>query len=355
MTTIAALRARVRLELGDTPSPFQTSAATDGNTLRFEVPYKPLAPGITATLVEISTGAVLALVEDTDFTVDDENGFVVFPAAPAAGFTLLLTGQHYRYFRDADIDTFLVTTLMQHFHNRTDVTGGPVTVVTMPGVEEYPVIIGAVIEALWALYTDSAFDIDILAPDGVTIPRHQRNQQLLEAISNRRAQYAELCELLGVGLSRVEVFRARRVSKATGRLVPLFEEREVEDNRYARRVFLPHNTYGTAPEVQQPALALDLHAVANNSFTTQVTGLGDLTGLTVHASVRPYDDALSKLSIFQVVIDDVIAGDVTVTLTAAQTFSLRRTAFWDLQTQDVNGNVVTLVEGEFTTERQGGF
>lgn len=355
MTSLIALRSRVRLELGDNPEPFQNAASTDSVTQRFEIPAKPLAPSPVVSLIEISTGSILSQVEDVDYTVDYENGYVIYPAAPIAGFTLLVSGQRYRYFRDDDLDLFIDTALAQHFYNRTDNTGAQVTLETMPVVEEYPVAIGAVIEALWALYTDASFDIDIYAPDGVTIPRHQRSAQLLEAISNRRAQYTELCELLGVGLSRIEVFKTRRVSKATGRLIPIYMEREVEDNRYSRRVFLAQNAYGGGVEVQVPVLAKDLNAVANNTYSTQVVSLGDLTGLTVHASVRPYAEALSKLALFKVTIDDLVAGDVTLSLTAAQTFSLRRTAFWDLQTQDSAGNVVTLVRGTFDTERQGGF
>ncbi len=355
MTTSDALRARVRLELGDVPEPFQTAAATDSVTQRFEIPGKPLAPNPVVTLIEISTGNVLTQTENIDYTVDYENGYILYPAPPISGFTLLISGQRFRYFQDADIDLFVNTALIQHFYNRTDGTGAAVTITTMPPVEEYAVALNAVVEALWALYTDASFDIDIYAPDGVTIPRHQRSAQLLDAISNRRAQYQEICDQLGVGLSRIEVFKSRRVSKATGRLVPLWMEREVEDNRYARRVYMQQNTYGGGVEVQAPVLEQDLAAVAYNTFSYALLGLGDLTGLLVHAAVRPYTEALSKLAVFTVAITDVVNGNVTISLTAAQTFALRRTAFWDIQTQDSAGNVTTLMRGAFTTERQGGF
>lgn len=355
MTTSAAVRARVRLELGDESEPFQTSALTDGVVNRFEIPFKPLGTGPSVYLLDNSTGHITGYVEGVDFTIDYENGYALFNTAPPEGNTLVITGVHYRYFRDDDIDSFVGTAFLQQVNGRTDATGGAITLATLPPVEEYPLAILATIEALWALYTDTAMDIDIIAPDGVTIPRHQRNQQLLEAISNRRAQYQELAELLGIGLYRVEVFQTRRVSLATGRLVPIFQAREVEDNRYARRIFLPPNTYGGQAEQVMQTTHLDLHAVAFDSFSQQVTGLGNLTGKTVHAAVRPYEDALSKLAQFTVTVDDVVNGVVTVSLTSEQTFSLRRTAFWDLQTQDTSGNIATLVQGDFTVERQGGF
>lgn len=354
MTTASAVRARVRLELGDQPSPFQTSAPTDGTATRFEIPYKPIAANPMVYLLD-NTGTITSLVEGTNYSIDYENGFALFAVAPDPGSTLIISGQHYRYFSDDEIDGFISSALAQQLNGRTDVTGGPITLTTLPVVEEYPLAILAAIEALWALYTDSAFDIDISAPDGVNIPRHQRNQQLLEAISNRRAQYQELAELLGIGLYRVEVFQTRRVSVGTGRLVPIFQAREVEDNRYARRIFLGPNTYGGQAEQVMLTTHLDLHSVAYNSFSQQITGLGDLTGLIVHAAVRPYEDALSKLAQFAILVDDALAGVVTLVLTSQQTFSLRRTAFWDLQTQDITGNVRTLVSGAFTTERQGGF
>lgn len=354
MTTSAAVRARVRLELGDESEPFQTSAATDGVVNRFEIPFKPLGTGPSVYLLNNSTAQITGYTENVDFTIDYENGYALFNTAPPEGNTLVITGVHYRYFRDDDLDMFIATAFLQQVNGRTDTTGQPITLANLPPIEEYPLALGAVIEALWALYTDSAFDIDIFAPDGVNIPRHQRNQQLLEAISNRRAQYAELSQLLGIGLYRVEVFETRRVALGTGRLVPVWQAREVEDNRYARRIFLPPNTYGGQAEQVMQTVRLDLHAVAYNPFVQQVTGLGNLTGLIVHAAVRPYEDALSKLAQFSVLVDDM-SGVVTLGLTSQQTFSLRRTAFWDLQVEDSFGSITTLLKGGFTTERQGGF
>ena len=355
MALLTDLVSRVRLELGDQPQPFTTSATADGLTTVFELASSPISSTSPPAITTVLNGVVTSWTIGTGVTVDYQNGVVTFTNAPAIGTAVIVSGQAYRYFQDTDLDTFVNTAVTQHTLNRVDDEGLPVTITTLPVVEEYVVVILATIQALWALATDATFDIDIMTPDGVSIPRHQRYSQLLEMISSRQAQYTDLCEKLNVGLGRIEVFKLRRVSKLTGRLVPIYVEREFEDSRPQQRVFPPLNLYGGVPVPDIVPTHADFQAVALNTFSTSVPALGNLTGLTVHAHVRPYPNVLSSLAVFEVTITDMVNGVVTLALTPQQTWYLPPICFWDIQTMDTNGNVKTLESGRLTIERTGGF
>jgi hypothetical protein len=50
-----------------------------------------------------------------------------------------------------------------------------------------------------------------------------------------QGRYEELCHQLGVGLDRIEMLDLRRVSRQTGRLIPLFVEKEYDDYSLPKR------------------------------------------------------------------------------------------------------------------------
>ena len=104
------------------------------------------------------------------------------------------------------------------------------TLTKLAAVEQYPIAILAVIEALWALATDASFDINIFAPDGVTIPRSERYHQLVNMINQRQEQYRTLCSALNIGLWRLEIGTLRRVSRHTNKLVPIYMPQEIDDS-----------------------------------------------------------------------------------------------------------------------------
>lgn len=354
MTTSDAMRARVRLELGDLTSPFQASAFSDGTLTVIELPEKPVDP--TSLLVWTSDGNVVTqLVANVDYTVDSENGFLTLPLPAPSGLFINARGNSFRFFADTEIDTFVNTALLQHSHNMSDEFGVPISLANLPAVEEYPLALLAVTEALWALATDSSYDISVSTPEGVSIPRGQRMQQLTSMIQARQAQYMQLSEALNVGLFRIEMFDLRRESYKTGRLVPIYKPREVEDTRPATRVFPHIDELGATPAPVPAITRLDLLAVARQAFTVTISLGVDLTGKAPYAFVRAYPDVFGYLAKFTVTVNDVATGNVTLTLTPEQTWYLRPTTFWDVGTVDTSTDAqVTLQQGEFTTVRQGG-
>ena len=346
MTTETALLSRVRLEIGDQLEPFQSTAFGDGETRRFELPSSPISlAGFSAFLLNPQTNESTPLLPST-YTLDAANGVITLPTAPLQGRQLVIMGTSARYFDDETMLVFVRTALTQHLHNRDGINLG-----NMPPVEEYPVALLAAVEALYALMNDAAFDIDVSTPEGVGIPRSQRFRQLQEMIELRKAQYAELCAALNVGLNRIEMFDLRRVSRTTGRLVPIYESREIEDIRGPRRVFPPIDGLGGTriPSAQEPA-TYDIRFRQRNTFTLPLDFSFDMTGYTVFAAIRRYPDG-ARLREFNIAYTDRALGKLTLSLDADDTRILPLELFWTLDLLEPNGNEVTYMKGRVEVDR----
>lgn len=233
MTTRDALRDRLRLELGDQARPFEAQAR-GGNFNRFDLPVQFVQEGTENVLIDN-----VVQVLNTDYEMDYLNGVITLTDPLASGTTLTVDGYNYEAFVDSELDQFLDTAMLQHNHGVVDGAGDPITYATLPGVEEYLVVINALIQALWAAATDQSRQIDINVPDGVSIPEGQRFQQIMAMIQYWTSRYQELSALLNVGLGRIQMFTLRRVSRSTNRLVPVYVAQEYDDTTPPVRVLPP--------------------------------------------------------------------------------------------------------------------
>ena len=216
MAVLTDLIARVRLELDDQANSFTKTFTGDGTTRLFALGYTP----IDTTYLTVTVNGT-PILQPAGYTADANHGTVLFAVAPANLAAIVVVGTYYRFFTDTDLTTFINTALLQHTENRTDQYGSIVSIASLPGVEDYPLIIMAVVEALWVLATDASFDTDITAPDGIHIPRSQRFSQMNVMIQSRLDQYKQLCSALNIGIWRVEMGTLRRVSRTTNKLVPV--------------------------------------------------------------------------------------------------------------------------------------
>lgn len=193
--------------------------------------------------------------------IDVPAGQVVFDTPPNPGSIYRVEGRKFRYFTDAEYHRFLDTAIAQLGHNRVNSAGNAWGLGDLEPVEEYPLALLTTIQALWALATDASFDIDILAPDGVNIPRSERFRQLMEMIGARQTQYDEMAQALNIGISRLETYTVRRVAKMTNRLVPVYLSREFDDWSKPKRIILEQNLYGTtAVQTMVGAMDIDLYS-----------------------------------------------------------------------------------------------
>jgi len=357
MATLSALTDRVRLELGDLPAQFSTVLDGDGTTKDFYLKVKPVEAAYLDVKRIVGT-TTTTLAQGTDFTVEESLGMIHLTTAPVATATVTVTGTHYRYFSDGDLTTFINTAVAQHTYNRTDAYGRQMTLALIPYVEEYPVALLASIEALWALATDSAFDINISAPDGVQIPRGQRFAQLTSIIAQRKEQYNEICKQLNIGLWRIEMGTLRRVSRTTNKLVPVYVPQEIDDSRKPERVYLQNDLMGRTP-VPSTASVYDIVLTQGDSweatfdFPDTFEALGDFI---ISAQVRTYPESPTIVANFTVEITDVNLRKLKLSLTSSQTDSFPLKSYWDLQFKKVTNGVTTFeqtyIKGLVFADRQ---
>jgi hypothetical protein len=310
--------------------------------------------------------------------IESTAGQVVFDEPPRAGAIYRIEGRKWRYFDTPDMCKFLNTAISMHSHNRANSAGGAFSIADMDPVEEYPLALLGTIQALWALATDASFDIDIMAPDGVNIPRSERFRQLMEMIGARQTQYDEMAQALNIGISRLETYTVRRTAKLTNRLVPVYLSREFDDWSTPKRVILDQNLLGTSPvKTMVGAYDIDLYSgypwelvidigcdLAREEevyttttwwespfacdFTREFDGVERMsktkerrvvTAWTPEAGIRrargaPWGAPLRKITCE---VMDERAGLVKLSLTAQETRRLPYNAFWELQLRPDDG------------------
>lgn len=351
MADIPTLTLRARMEIGDLSSPFQGEYQGDNVTTTITTPRHPLD---ASTIVVTEGSTVLNL--NTDYTIDAQDGLILLTNPTPLDEVLSVSGSAYRYFSDTDWQTFFLTALDQHLYNRADEMGQPILLATLPEVEEYPVVLLTITQAMFALLNDASFDIDISTPEGVHIPRGQRVEQLWHMIAGRQEQYNNICGALNVGLWRVETLDLRRVSLTTGRLVPLYQPQEFQDTRFPRQLFpeIPVDNTSVEPVVQFQQI-IDLVGYSNQDFSYTVTldPPVNLTGLSVYGSIRRYPGALTPMIFMTTTVLDPVNGVVTVQVNGRLMYYAGYSKFWDLQTVDAQGNTTTLVGGTFDAIQQG--
>ncbi|MFJ1700400.1 hypothetical protein ACIOHC_36015 [Streptomyces sp. NPDC088252] len=247
MADRASILRRTRTELGDFGSKFRDVFIGTGELDQYDLS----AINVSDLLVSITDASgTTELTAPGDYTLDARIGRILLGTSYAPlpdGMTLTITGSGGGMFSDEDLEQLLTEALLQHTKGRTirsryrDEHGfiryrdEAVTLETLPPVEELPVALLVTLNALWVLATDAAGDVDVSTPDGTQISRRQRYEQIISQISLVEERYRDLCAQLNVGLGRIEMFDLRRVSRTTGRLVPLFKAKEYDDHSLPTR------------------------------------------------------------------------------------------------------------------------
>ena len=307
------------------PTQFTFTATGNGTTKTFDLKVKPVEN--TTLLVTVNGDPMGTPVF---YTIQQDLGILTFVSAPPANSAIVVVGTHYRYFTDTDIKRFVNTAVEQHTFERTDGYGSQMTMLMLPPVEEYPLAILATIEALWALATDSAFDINISSPDGVMIPRSDRYRQLTQMIQSRTEQYKQLSSALNIGLWRIEMGTLRRVSRLTNKLVPIYLAQEIDDSRRPERVFIQNDLKGRKP-MPTYAGVYDIALYQGDSWSGEFDFPFDVSMLDFKAQVRTYPNAPALYATFSIQKFDAANGRIRLTLDPSATRYLPARAFWDLQ------------------------
>ncbi|MEW1922257.1 hypothetical protein [Streptomyces sp. NPDC088360] len=255
MAETAGIIRRIRNEIGDMQSPFLDTYLGADELASYDLSET----GVSEVVAKVTTAeppATVDLVPDTDYVLDANEGRIVLinPAYSPLhhGQTLIVRGTAQGLFTDADLETYISDAVEQHAYGRSVTTRyrdahgfirydhERITLENLPVVEEPLVAYLAAINCLWTLATDAATDIDISTAEGTFVPRTQRYRQLMahigDATTGLQGRYNTLAQQLNVGLGRIEMFTARRISRTTNRLVPVFVEREYDDTSKPRRL-----------------------------------------------------------------------------------------------------------------------
>lgn len=267
---VIAVRRRLRLEIGDNEEAFQASIDGDGLSRRFDLPEEVInTDGLTVSLMTAVPGGgynpPVVLNAPDDYVLDATQGVLTTTDPPPNDSILTVTGTHFQFFTDEELDLFIRTAALKHTHNSEDlqvyrdINGFKrflytnETIDTIAPVEYHMLALLAAVDALEVIRTDAAFDIDVTTSDGTSLPRNERFKNIGEIMAVKQAMYDDQAAKLGVGMGRIEVFTARRVSRTTGKLVPIYVPREYDDVRTPPlRVFPPRNLNLTGGGMEQP-------------------------------------------------------------------------------------------------------
>jgi hypothetical protein len=250
VATTQGLIERVRREIADPLEPFEHQIISDGVTTLHDLPVNLISE--TGFVVKTLTPpATLVTLASDDYVLDAEQGYLTLDPAPAQDVVILVSGSAASLFSDTELAEYVNDALLQHTSGRTiqtryrSVDGfirydeQPITVGTLPEIEEFLVALLATIEVLWALSTDASTDVDVQTAEGTYVQRSQRYRQILQQIDLLTEKYRVLCQQLNVGLFRLEVSTLRRISRTNNRLVPVFKPREYDENSYPQRLLPP--------------------------------------------------------------------------------------------------------------------
>lgn len=330
--------------------------------------YFRISNAATGAAVTLATATALVPSATTDIsanvTVEEGVGVITLANSviPINNSVITVMGQAYRYFTDTEISYYINTAFLEHAAHTTDTAGSRVTQIgLLPPLEEYPVVLLAATMSLYTLANDSAFDIDIISPDGVSIPRSERYRQLMEMLQSRKDQYKELCGMLNIGLYRIEVQTLRRISRMTNRYIPVYRPQEIDDRSLPQRVYLNMPDYG---DITPPSTAMnrDLSMYSGDDFKIDLRFGFDLTGYTPKAQIRMYTNEnyaqigpviLGTFTITKITSTTAVVDTLRLTLPASVTKDLPRTGYYDLQmTNNTDSTVRTYMTGKVFTREE---
>lgn len=219
---------------------FSARVTGDGATSRYTLPRDNIDGATVSVYIDGSPVTVLnpgtpGSLQVNEYVLDERLGVVTLWDDLPLNSVLVVEGTAFTVVLPTDMSSYVDTAFNLHVIGLQPVP----TIDDLNPVEEYLVAMLAVVELLWALATEASGEIDILTPEGVNIPVSQRFAQYVTLIERIQGHYKELAASLNVGPYRIQMFSLRRVSRTTGRLVPIYVPQEFDDRTYPPTRVLP--------------------------------------------------------------------------------------------------------------------
>jgi len=213
--------------LRDFPKFFQVSFDGIGRT--YELGQTNIDP--TTVWIATYTGSTVTELTTDQYSLDNRNGILRLASTPASNTKIMVEGYYYEWLLPEDLAFYAERSI--NFHTPTinvPLEQANAAVLDVVGL-------GALVEALQALMTEYARDIDVMTSESVHIPASQRYQRLQDLCRQWETEYRKHANNLNIGPERIEQFSLRRVSRTTNRLVPLFKSKEIGDYGPIERIF----------------------------------------------------------------------------------------------------------------------
>lgn len=216
-----------RTYLRDFPKFFQVSFESVGRT------YQLGNVNIDAETLYIATatGASATELTSSQYSLDARNGILRLASTPATGSRIMVEGYYYEWLLPADLQFYCERSI--NFHKPTiniPLEQASAAVLDVVGL-------GALVEALQALMTEYARDIDVMTSESIHIPGSQRYRMLVDLCNRWETEYRKHANNLNIGPEKIDQFSLRRVSRTTNRLVPLYIAKEFGDYGPIERIF----------------------------------------------------------------------------------------------------------------------
>jgi hypothetical protein len=242
MASLDEIAAGARTMLRDFPLYFEVDNGPL-NTLSIRLPHPLISDKTLGVYVmETTTPPPYTPVLTSAWQLDARNGILKMTNTADLGKQVIISGYHYSWFLDSDLAFYAeqVWSEMTYYDD--------LVLTRLEPAQAEVVQLGVVVHALWSLILELSLDIDVSTPEGMFIPAHQRYQQVLQMMQYYEAQYAEKAGMLNMGLGALTQFKLRRVAYMTGRYVPVYKDREVDDPRPPQRQFpqIPAGTHAAA-------------------------------------------------------------------------------------------------------------
>jgi hypothetical protein len=231
MATLTDVSSGARTFLRDFPMFFEVDQGAL-NTLTIRLPH-PLIASDSLAVYTTNSPAPPSTPTTTltkAWTCDERNGLLKITDEALLNQRVLISGYHYSWFLDSDL-AFHAGMVLSEFTHSGAVSG----ISGMQPAQVEVTMLGTVVRALWSLSMELMLDIDVNTPEGMTIPARQRYTQVLQMLGPFEAEFQSKADMLGLGLGALQIFRLRRVSYTTGRYVPVYTDREIDDPRWPDR------------------------------------------------------------------------------------------------------------------------
>lgn len=281
MATMDDFVSGARILLRDFPQFFEIDMGPL-TTLTIRLPHPLVSAKTVSVYTADDTVDPVVMTRTTAWQLDERNGLLKLTDDTLLNKRVIVNGYHFSWFLDSD----LVFHSKQVWGEMTSY--GSLSLTSLSDAQAEVVDLGTVVHALWSLVIELSLDIDVSTPEGMFIPARQRFTQVTQMLGLYEAEYTTKAGLLNMGLGSLDQFRLRRVSLMTGRFVPVYRDREVDDHRWPQRLYpvLPEGV-PSGHAVDYIGGALGLRSVRASTVEERLVGGQDIGWESIGTSGNP--------------------------------------------------------------------